>query len=147
SYYVDRPEIPVQVFGRVMPRVDEGAVASAETAERDDAAYDEEARQKQGMLQGGASGALKKAMGAPAAAREMAMRKDMAYAAATGGMAANMAPPSVMSSLDAVAQVANAAQSAEATTQVLFRFPDRFSLKSGQSMMLPFVSREVPMSR
>jgi len=30
---------------------------------------------------------------------------------------------------------------------VLFRFPDRFDLKSGQSMMLPFVSREVPMER
>src|SRR5690606_20292036 len=29
SYYVDRPELPVQVFGRVMPRVDTGAVATA----------------------------------------------------------------------------------------------------------------------
>ena len=35
SYYVSRPEIPVQVFGRVMPRVDRGSVATAADMESD----------------------------------------------------------------------------------------------------------------
>lgn len=31
SYYVDRPEVPVEVVGRVLPKPDEGAVALAQT--------------------------------------------------------------------------------------------------------------------
>jgi hypothetical protein len=140
SYYVDRPEIPVQVFGRVMPRVDNGAVASAETAERDEETASNEMKEERAKDM--PLRELKKTMSARTA---LAAMQKGGYA--VGGMAPAAPEPSVMSSLDAVAQVANAAQSAEATTQVLFRFPDRFSLKSGQSMMLPFVSRSVPMSR
>ncbi len=131
AYYVSRPEIPVQVFGRVMPRVDQGALASAADAES-------LKKERMGMLQ---------ERGMPAAAPAMMMAKS--------AMAADMAVPQesfaggaangVVSSMANVAQMANAAESAEATTQVLFRFPDRFSLKSGQSMMLPFVSKTVPM--
>lgn len=129
SYYVPRPEIPVQVFGRVMPRPDEGTVATAGEMERHD---DAAAPRRQLMKAGGAGRTLHaEADFAPAPAPMMAM--DMASAAATG-----------MSSL---AGSASAAESAEATTQVLFRFPDRFSLKSGQSMMLPFASHKVPMER
>jgi len=154
SYYVTRPEIPVQVFGRVMPRVDEGNVATAAEAEApgdDGAMRDEEGMQKTRM------GMLKKDMpmrakgmalamnapAAPAAAPAPMMAMD-AMSAVGGAAAANEVAPNGM---DTVSQAANAAQSAEATTQVLFRFPDRFDLKSGQSMMLPFLSREVPMER
>lgn len=130
SYYVDRPEIPVQVFGRVMPRVDAGALATADVAEPQ--------RARMGAA-GGAMGMMAKAM-APA---PMAMRENFAMADAAPAMESEAA----FIGMDQVAQAANAAQSAEATTQVLFRFPDRVSLKSGQSMMLPFISRQVPMSR
>ena len=136
SYYVDRPEIPVQVFGRVMPRVDQGSIASAKDMERkEEEEYDAPARR----------GAMMKSLAAPA--------ESMAFADAMGGGTASAAPAAMMMQenvvmgMDAVAQAASAAQSSEATTQVLFRFPDRFTLKSGQSMMLPFVSREVPMER
>lgn len=137
SYYVQRPEIPVQVFGRVMPRTDGGAISTAGEMER--------------MAFGDAVGAVPPAPAAPMMMkanrmqsaegslqyREVARDSSESVSLAAGGYggATN------------VAQAASAAQSAEATTQVLFRFPDRFSLKSGQSMMLPFVSREVPMQR
>lgn len=142
SYYVDRPEIPVQVFGRVMPRVDHGALASAEEMEGKQA-YDKLGARRD-------DGRLRKTM-APAAAP---MEKMMMGDAAVGGFAGAPAMPQASvamemdyGGMDTVAQAASAAQSAEATTQVLFRFPDRFDLKSGQSMMVPFLSRDIPMER
>lgn len=156
SYYVTRPEIPVQVFGRVMPRVDEGNVATAAEAEApgdDGATRDEEGMQKTRL--GGlkkdmpmrAKGMVMNSMAAPAAApAPMAPMMAMDAASAVGG-SAGFAESAAPNGMDNVSQAANAAQSAEATTQVLFRFPDRFDLKSGQSMMLPFLSREVPMER
>lgn len=141
SYYVQRPEIPVQVFGRVMPRTDSGAVSTASDMERRD----------YGNVVGGAppapaSAPMMKAMRARGESMQlqaMEMSADSAVAY-EGGAAMSSGGYGGMRN---VAQAASAAQSAEATTQVLFRFPDRFSLKSGQSMMLPFVSREVPMER
>ena len=135
SYYVTRPEIPVEVFGRVMPRRDDGAVALEETASNE--SYEQRLEQKKmGRLQRGP------AMMPMAAAPAMADSMGMAYAeesVASGGLAYN--------ALSDLSQSANAAQSTEATTQVLFRFPSRFTLKAGNSMMLPFVSQEIPMKR
>jgi hypothetical protein len=140
SYYVPRPEIPVQVFGRVMPRTDSGAVSTASDMERRDF----------GNVVGGAPSAPAPAMmksmsprGERARMQAMEMSADSAVAYDGGASLAGGG----YGGMSNVAQAASAAQSAEATTQVLFRFPDRFSLKSGQSMMLPFVSREVPMER
>jgi hypothetical protein len=143
SYYVQRPDIPVQVFGRVMPRMDEGTIATADDMERDEASDSPMGgapMQKTRMRQ---FGMLKKSMAAPmaAAAPAPAMMSNMM---ATDSSEALAAPGTSRAD---VAAVANAAGSAEATTQVLFRFPNRFDLKSGQSMMLPFVSRNVPMER
>lgn len=142
SYYVQRPEIPVQVFGRVMPRVDQGAVATAGEMEgmADGATLEREDMPK------GRLGMMRKQM-APMAARGGAGGAIMAMDMASSTPMAAPAAPAMESSIANIAQTANAAQSSEATTQVLFRFPDRFDLKSGQSMMLPFLSREVPMER
>lgn len=134
SYYVPREEIPVQVFGRVMPRTDHGAVAMPQAV----------------------GGARAKSMAsADRATAEVAAEDslsewrqalDASHLAASAPMSAEaemLARPSPKR----LARAANAAESSEATTQMLFRFPDRFTLKSGQSMMLPFVSRDVPMER
>lgn len=132
SYYVPREEIPVQVFGRVMPRTDHGAIS----ARGDDMAE-----------------AMPMPAAAPAAKRMRAQslgRATLEMDSSADFMAGAPASPEEMVSYGGrgtMAQAANAAESAEATTQVLFRFPDRFTVKSGQSMMLPFVSREVPMER
>jgi hypothetical protein len=135
SYYVDRPEIPVQVFGRVMPRMDDGSVATAEEAERGVAAR----RQRGEMMM------KSKAMAPAMAPMEGFAMADMAVASSAPMPTDEMGGG--YGGMDNVMQAANAAQSAEATTQVLFRFPSRFSLKAGESMMLPFVSRDVPMER
>jgi len=131
SYYVPREEIPVQVFGRVMPRTDHGAV---------------------GMSMDELAEAAPMPAAAPAAKRMRAQSLEstalmMDSAAHYGGGAAVSESAVSYGGRGTVAQAANAAESSEATTQVLFRFPDRFTVKSGQSMMLPFVSREVPMER
>lgn len=137
SYYVPRPEIPVQVFGRVMPRTDSGTVSTAKDMERRD----------YGNVVGNAPMAPAPAMMMKSnrARGELAMQEMAMDSAAYEGSAS--LGGGGYGGMSNVAQAASAAQSAEATTQVLFRFPDRFSLKSGQSMMLPFVSREVPMER
>ena len=137
SYYVQRPEIPVQVFGRVMPRTDSGAVSTARDMER----------RYEGPVGAAAPAApaMMKSMRGRADGMRMQAAEMMADSASFEGDASFSAGG--YGGISNVAQAASAAQSAEATTQVLFRFPDRFSLKSGQSMMLPFVSREVPMER
>jgi hypothetical protein len=145
SYYVSRPEIPVQVFGRVMPRVDQGTVATAEELQA------EVESDESGSYGGGGPGnaPMRRKLG------RMEMGKGMAAPApaamALGSMAMDATAPMEMApepnGMANMAQAANAAQSAEATTQVLFRFADKFDLKSGQSMMVPFLSREVPMER
>lgn len=153
SYYVQRPEIPVQVFGRVMPRIDQGTVATAGEMEmsEDGVSLDQGGDRPKGRLgmlrkqapgRGGASNGM---MMDSSSAADLKMREGV-MAQLSAPMAAPAAAP-MESTIANIAQTANAAQSSEATTQVLFRFPDRFNLKSGQSMMLPFLSREVPMER
>jgi len=48
---------------------------------------------------------------------------------------------------EAIGYAANAAESEEASTQVLFRFPAKLSLASGSTMMVPFVDRDVAATR
>lgn len=136
SYYATRPEIPVEVLGRVMPRVDSGVVASADKIEGE---YKRQSARAENMMQ--------KSMAPPMPA---AAPMGMAFAAAD--MAAPMEAISMeqgafAGGVDDVAAAVNAASSAEATTQVLFRFPDRISLDAGQSMMVPFLSATLPMER
>jgi hypothetical protein len=46
-----------------------------------------------------------------------------------------------------IGAAANAADAEETSTQVLYRFPDKISLATGRTMMVPFVDREVPAIR
>ena len=151
SYYVQRPEIPVQVFGRVMPRIDQGSVATAGEMEMSEA---DGAREQRGGMPKGRLGRSQQWTPQSGGRTAGEGQVEVTYAdRASPMMAMDMASapapaaPPMESTIANIAQTANAAQSSEATTQVLFRFPDRFDLKSGQSMMLPFLSREVPMER
>ncbi len=154
SYYVQRPEIPVQVFGRVMPRTDGGAVSTAGEMER--MAYGDvvgaapPAPAAMPLSIEGVSDQAIRMKARPAGTPEDPLGEWRRSAEARSLQEMNGSAAMAQGGYGGasnVAQAASAAQSAEATTQVLFRFPDRFSLKSGQSMMLPFVSREVPMQR
>jgi hypothetical protein len=80
--------------------------------------------------------AARAGMGA-GAMQEMAGRAQMARPAPAPVVAAPMA-----SIADAVATEAE-----EAATQMLYRFPDRISLATGHTMMVPFVDREIGVER
>ena len=118
SYYVSRPEIPVEVFGRVMPRQDTGAM---DLDTRETASQFSDRRRQETTQADSFSGGMAKSMAMP----EMA--------AAPVSSRANMA------------QAQQIAKSTEATAQIVFKFPGRFDLDSGKTMMLPFIDREINM--
>ncbi|WP_431855430.1 DUF4139 domain-containing protein [Azospirillum sp.] len=105
AYYVNRPEVPVEVLGRVLPRPDEGAVTMPMAAAR---------------------------------SAEMAPPPPAPGATPVAKMAPAPTPRS--------AQPA-AAEGTEATTQVLFRYPQPVSAPNGSSLLLPIVARAVPAAR
>lgn len=112
AYFVNRPEVPVEVLGRVLPPVDEGGVAvPTEMAELDRRA---------------GRGAF--AEPAPQALAGLAMEDSVP------------APPPGHAALVA-------AESTEAATQVLFRYPRPVDLPRGHSMLLPIVDRTAPVDR
>lgn len=112
AYFVDRPTVPVEVLGRVLPRPDEGAVA----------AFDQAAKER-----------------APAGA---GMAAPSAAPPPPAPMARAMAAPAPQRPAEPVA-----AESAEATTQVVFRYPQPVTLANGGSLMMPIVARAVPAER
>lgn len=118
SYYVYRPEIPVEVLGRVLPPVD------AEKQLADGYGYDEDAEEK-------------RARGGEAAAPPPAPAPGALYAESEP--ATGVAPQDTASF--------NAAASTEATTQVIFTFPTPVTVQSGHSLLVPFVGRDVPAER
>lgn len=108
AYQVDRPKIPVEVLGRVLPSADEGDIAAPE-------AFAE--RRKDALA------------GAPPAAAMMAPPPASPLARALP--APKPAEPV-------------AAESTEATTQVVFRYPQPVTLVNGGSLMMPIVAKAVP---
>lgn len=107
AYYVNRPEVPVEVLGRVLPRPDEGSIAVPMAVAR---------------------------------SAEMARPEPMP-SAAPAPMAKMMAapPPPPQRAAEPVAAAAT-----EATTQVIFRYPQPVSAPNGSSLLLPIVARTVP---
>lgn len=108
SYYVTRPDLPVQVFGRVMPRADNGEVPAT---------------------------GLEEAVVSAAAPASLPMR---AYAPAPSPMLKRAMP---------IAGGAQAVASTESGAQISFQFPQPVSVATGQSLMVPFVGREIPAER
>lgn len=119
SYYVDRPEVPVEVMGRVLPPVDEEQATSevAGRAKKDGDDYDErsmaEAAPASPAPQGGYYGGGE------------------SYTDQVAQESANV----------------TAAASSEATTQVIFTFPTPVSVDAGHSLLVPFIARDVPAER
>lgn len=127
TYYVNRPNIPVEVLGRVLPRTDDGAVADAVASEH------ESGRTRS------AAKALPRAQAAPAPAPMMA---PMESAETAAGLAGGTVP-----SLDVLAQRGQAADSKEAATQVTFRLPGKISVLNGQSLSVPIVNTQAGAER
>jgi hypothetical protein len=118
AFYADRPEIPVTVSQRVVPRRDDadepvpsGRMATAE-APADEGVY----------------------------SRGLAAKPAVAgYGGAADGEADVMPAQ--------VGGAAQAAEAEEAATQISYRFPTNITLANGSTMMVPFVDREISAAR
>ena len=128
AYYVDRPEVPVEVLGRVLPRPDSGVVGGSMAS----------LKELRDDREGGRAELEKRFRSelAPAMPMAMAPRESDVLAEAVQAPA----PPGM-------APLAQAAVSAEAATQVVFRLPTPVSVEPGHSLMVPIVNRQVPARR
>jgi hypothetical protein len=122
AYYADRPEVPVEVLGRVLPMADSGTVAMAPSPSRPEM-----------------DAGRKPAAPAPMVAGE-ALRGAMAPATEAVMAEAPMPAPPPQARLLAAA-------SREAATSVSFRVPRPVSVESGQSLLVPIIDRRVPSRR
>ncbi len=121
AYYVNRPEVPVEVLGRILPPADTGAVGLEMDVAR--APGDGQASMRRGEMAG--------------AMTEMAQAMDMAAEAPVLQAAAPPAPKTMASG-------AMAAVSEDAATQVVFRLAAPVSAESGQSLLVPIIDGAVP---
>lgn len=140
SYHVDRPEVPVEVLGRVMPRMDAGSVGTAAVLEREAGLRGEAPMRK-------AKGARSLMLAAAPPMPQAMASQEMAMDSMGGAEMAVMADQGFDAGADTLAAGAIAAASAEATTQVLFHFADRLTLPAGQSLLIPFTAGKMEMAR
>lgn len=116
AYYVNRPEIPVEVLGRILPNADDGAVDFADK---------------------GGEGMGRRADGPSGGA--MAESAPMVMAAPPPP-----APEAAMEEIVITASRPMAAEASEAATQVIFVIPGTVSVGNGQSLAVPIIDRDVP---
>lgn len=140
AYFVNRPEVPVEVLGRVLPRLDQGVIAGGKKKDGGigGAASEEQFRRQQGMAMERATGMSNEAVAG------MPMLESMAKDVAT------MAPNQVVDlegryNFEPAAMMA--AQAQEAATQVVFRLPRAVTVANGQSLMVPVADRKMPGAR
>jgi hypothetical protein len=122
AFSADRPEIPVTVAQRVVPRTDDAdepappaAPAPAMAAAQRSVAMDQ-------------ARTLKSRGGAAGYARLAQETEEMPAPEQLGG-------------------AAQAAEAEEAATQISYRFPQKVTLTNGSTMMVPFVDREISAAR
>ena len=117
AYFVSRPEVPVEVLGRVLPQVNQGSISL------------DEARGRAGMV------GEAKSMVAPAPEMELA-----AGSAVSAEMDA--APPPSPAPVE-MAGGAFATAREDASTQVVLRLSEPVTVPSGQSLTVPVIDATV----
>lgn len=124
-YYVKRPEVPVEVLGRILPRVDQGLISEAK--EESMPAEDFEAP---------AGGIVSSKL----------MRQETADVMASRGMgmAVMEAPAAAAPAPMPVNAMLAAAQASEAEAQFSFRMLNPVNVASGDSVLVPILNKEVP---
>ncbi|HXP77346.1 MAG TPA: DUF4139 domain-containing protein [Stellaceae bacterium] len=120
AYYVNRPEVPVEVAGRILPKLDMGAVDQVRVAS---------------AAMGGPIPMPQAAAAAPSAA----LMQRMKALGLASDLAAENAPLQ--------AATVDTAEAQEGMTQVSFRIPVPVTLESGQTALVPLVDRDVPAER
>ncbi|ANC90650.1 hypothetical protein A6A40_01285 [Azospirillum humicireducens] len=129
-YFVERPEVPVEVLGRVLPSADEGTVTLDETR----AAMRPQAESSRAAPPPGAAMA---APPPPMAAAPAPMAQPLAKTAPYGSAAGT----------PAVAAVRSAEAGAAEGAQVLFRYPQPVTVPNGGTLMMPIAARALPVER
>jgi len=123
AYYVNRPEVPVEVAGRFLPRVDTGAI-SGRTGVEGTRADDAERAKKRAELN--------------------ALQRQSVSAVDAAGVPQPASPAPEETPL---AAAIDTAQGEESMTQVAFRIPVPVTLKSGESAIVAIVDRDFPATR
>ncbi len=119
AMFVDRPEVPITSSARIVPRKDDAEDNGTEAPGSGAVHYK----------------AMTRAMkAAPPPAPQAA------YAARSLAFDGSAEP-------EVLATPAATAEAEEAATQVLYRFPDKVTLASGSTMMIPFADREIAAAR
>lgn len=118
SYYVDRPEIPVEVVGRILPNVDTGGSA----------------------LPGAADAA-------PKEFEQLERSRAFAAESVGAAPPMPVMAPAPMAAGAGMAQGATEVASTEALTQVVFKLEKPVSVASGRSLSVPIIDRDVPAAR
>ena len=137
AYYVDRPEVPVEVMGRILPRPDTGALRSVTGQASIEGDFRRQGRS--GEMRGGRADAargLARKSRAFADFEKKKERDEMLRQPASEPVSrsvANMLPAQ--------------AEATEALSQVVFRLPLAVTIKAGHSMMTPIIDRELPAER
>jgi hypothetical protein len=138
AYYVDRPDVPVEVMGRILPRPDTGAVAAV----TGQAAIEGDVR-RPGRADA-ARGLARKSKSA-ADRRKRPLSRAMANERLEAEMMRDVAAAPVSKSV--AAMLPAQADATEALSQVVFRLPLAVTIKAGHSMMTPIIDRELPAER
>lgn len=142
AFYSERPEAPVTVSTRIMPRRDDAedsarpggrpqpqmALAAPAPSAKSGLAHADRARMGGGHGGGGGGGGSGGYGG-------------VGGDGGRGTFSADEAVPEIPAS------AAVAAEAEEASTQVLYRFPGKLSLAAGSTMMAPFVDHEIGAQR
>ncbi|CAO3405791.1 hypothetical protein [Azospirillum largimobile] len=126
-YFVERPEVPVEVLGRVLPSADEGTVTldDARAAMRPQA----------------------ESRAAPPPAAAMAAPAPAPMAEPLAQPLAKTAPYGSAAGTPAVAAVRSAEAGAAEGAQVLFRYPQPVTVPNGGTLMMPIAARALPVER
>src|ERR1700674_1835688 len=124
AFFADRPEIPVTVSSRIVPRRDEAEEARPVPSAPPVAAAAPRARAASGAALNQAAGFV----------------SPLSVAGRDADLAKSLMP-------EEIGRAAIAAEAEEASTQVLYRFPAKISLAAGSTMMVPFVDRDIAASR
>lgn len=126
-YFVERPEVPVEVLGRVLPTADEGTVTLNDA---------HPAMRPQSELSRAAAPPAA-AMAAPPPPAPAPMEEPLAKVAPYGSAAGT----------PAMAAVRGADAGAAEGAQVLFHYPQPVSVPNGGTLMMPIAVRSLPVER
>lgn len=124
AFYVERPEIPVTAAQRIVPRKDDADELVPAPAPM--ASVRSSVEKRRGLL------------------RERSAKAAVGYGAGESTMD-QMAGEADMPR--EIGRAAFAAEAEEAATQISYRFPEKISLSSGSTVMVPFVDRDISASR